>query len=102
MSDLAAKFEASAGDIVNNVTSQATELQATAQSMAATAEETTRQSNTVAAASEQATQNVQTVAAATEELASSIREISRQVGHSGDDRRRRRRGARTERAGATA
>jgi methyl-accepting chemotaxis protein len=80
MNDLAAKFEASAGDIVNNVTSQATELQATAQSMAATAEETTRQSTTVAAASEQATQNVQTVAAATEELASSIREISRQVG----------------------
>nr|WP_294506084.1 methyl-accepting chemotaxis protein [uncultured Rhodopila sp.] len=80
MSDLAAKFEASAGDIVNNVTSQATELQATAQSMTATAEETTRQSTTVAAASEQATQNVQTVAAATEELASSIREISRQVG----------------------
>nr|WP_294516130.1 methyl-accepting chemotaxis protein [uncultured Rhodopila sp.] len=80
MADLAAKFEASAGDIVGNVSSQATELQATAQSMAATAEETTRQSTTVAAASEQATQNVQTVAAATEELASSIREISRQVG----------------------
>jgi methyl-accepting chemotaxis protein len=80
MADLAAKFEASAGDIVGNVSSQATELQATAQSMAATAEETTRQSTTVAAASEQATQNVQTVAAATEELAASIREISRQVG----------------------
>ena len=80
MADLAAKFEASAGNIVSNVTSQATELEATAQSMAATAEETTRQSTTVAAASEQATQNVQTVAAATEELASSIREISRQVG----------------------
>jgi methyl-accepting chemotaxis protein len=80
MSDLAARFEASAGDIVGNVTSQATGLQATAQSMAATAEETSRQSTTVAAASEQATRNVQTVAAAAEELASSIREISRQVG----------------------
>jgi methyl-accepting chemotaxis protein len=81
MNDLATKFEAGAGEIISSVSSQATELQATAQSMAATAQQTTQQSTTVAAASEQATQNVQTVAAATEELASSISEISRQVGH---------------------
>jgi methyl-accepting chemotaxis protein len=80
MNDLAARFEAGAGDIIGSVASQATELQATAQTMSATAEDTTRQSTAVAAASEQATQNVQTVAAATEELASSIHEISRQIG----------------------
>jgi methyl-accepting chemotaxis protein len=79
MFDLAAKFEASAGGIVTGVTGQATELQATAQSMAAIAEETTRQSSTVASASEQATQNVNTVAAATEELSASVREILQQI-----------------------
>jgi len=79
MLDMAQKFEASVGGIVNSVTSQATELQATAQAMAATSEETTRQSTTVAAASEQATTNVQTVASATEELSASVREISQQV-----------------------
>jgi methyl-accepting chemotaxis protein len=79
MLEMAAKFEASVGSIVSGVTAQATELQATAQSMAATAEETTRQSTTVAAASEQASQNVQTVASAAEELSTSVREITEQV-----------------------
>jgi methyl-accepting chemotaxis protein len=79
MLEMAAKFEASVGSIVSGVSSQATELQATAQSMAATAEETTRQSTTVAAASEQASQNVQTVASAAEELSTSVREITEQV-----------------------
>jgi methyl-accepting chemotaxis protein len=79
MSELAAKFEANAGGIVDSVASAATELQSTAQAMSATAEETTRQSTAVAAASEQTTQNVQTVASATEELSASIREIGQQV-----------------------
>jgi methyl-accepting chemotaxis protein len=79
MLDLADKFEASVGHVVESVTSAATELQATAQSLSATAEETSQQSNAVAAASEQMTQNVQTVASATEELSSSIREIGNQV-----------------------
>jgi methyl-accepting chemotaxis protein len=77
--DLAAKFESSVGGIVESVASAATELQATAQSMTVTSEETTRQSTTVAAASEQATRNVQTVAAATEELSASIGEIGEQI-----------------------
>jgi methyl-accepting chemotaxis protein len=77
-------FEASVGDIVRGVSSQATELQATAQSMSATAEETERQSTAVAAASEEASTNVQTVASAAEELSSSIAEISRQVATSSD------------------
>jgi methyl-accepting chemotaxis protein len=79
MIELAARFEATAGGIVTGVTAQATELQATAQSMASSAEETSRQSSTVAAASEQATQNVNTVAAATEELAASVKEILQRV-----------------------
>jgi len=79
MIDLAGRFEATAGSIVTGVTAQATELQATAQSMASSAEETSRQSSTVAAASEQATQNVNTVAAATEELSASVREILQRV-----------------------
>jgi methyl-accepting chemotaxis protein len=79
MLDLADKFEASVGHVVDSVTSSATELQATAQSLSATAEETSQQSNAVAAASEEMTQNVQTVASATEELSSSIREIGNQV-----------------------
>ncbi|MSP00467.1 MAG: HAMP domain-containing protein [Acetobacteraceae bacterium] len=81
MLDLAARFEASVGGIVENVASAATELQSTSQSMASTSKETTRRSTTVATASEQATKNVQTVAAAAEELSASIREISQQVTH---------------------
>jgi methyl-accepting chemotaxis protein len=79
MIDLAARFEASAGGIVTSVAGQATELQATAQSMMSTAEDTSRRSTMVAAASEQAMQNVNTVAASTEELSASVREILHQV-----------------------
>jgi methyl-accepting chemotaxis protein len=82
MLDLADRFENSVGGVVKAVTSAATELQATAQSMSATAEQTTRQSAAVAAASEETTQNVQTVASATEELSASIGEISNQVSES--------------------
>ena len=79
MHDLADRFEASVGGVLNSVTGAATELQATAESMSTTAEETTRQSSTVSAAADQTTQNVQTVASATEELSTSIREISGRV-----------------------
>jgi methyl-accepting chemotaxis protein len=82
MLDLADKFEAGVGGVVNAVASAATELQSTAETMAATSEETTRQSTAVASASAQATANVQTVASATEELSASISEIGQQVGES--------------------
>ncbi len=72
---LVAGFEKGVALIVNAVTSAATELQATAESMSAAAEETSTQSGVVAAAAEQATANVQTVASATEELSASVREI---------------------------
>jgi methyl-accepting chemotaxis protein len=80
---MADKFDASVGEIVTAVGSQAAELQATADSMSGTAEEAARQSTTVAAASEQASQNVATVASAAEELSASIREITAQVAESG-------------------
>jgi methyl-accepting chemotaxis protein len=75
-------FERDVSSMVGVISSAATELQATAQSMATTAEETTQQASAVATAAEQASENVQTVAAATEELTASIQEISRQVSQS--------------------
>ncbi|HEY1721714.1 MAG TPA: methyl-accepting chemotaxis protein [Magnetospirillaceae bacterium] len=79
---LTAAFDVSIGQVVQSVSSQSTQMESSAQSLSATAEEATKQSATVAAASEQASANVQTVASATEELSSSIAEISRQVAQS--------------------
>jgi methyl-accepting chemotaxis protein len=82
MSALADSFEASVKGVVDGVSSAATQMQTSAHSMTATADETNRQSTVVAAAAEQASANVQTVASAAEELASSIAEIGRQVAQS--------------------
>ena len=79
MNKLADDFTASVGGVVSAVASAATEMQQSAQTLSATAEETNRQSSAVAAASEQASSNVQTVASSAEELSASINEISRQV-----------------------
>ncbi|MGB8275356.1 MAG: globin-coupled sensor protein [Alphaproteobacteria bacterium] len=77
--DLIGTFESNSTASLK-ATGEATEqVQATAQSMSATAEETNRQSMAVMAAAEEASTNVQTVASAAEELSSSITEISRQV-----------------------
>lgn len=75
-------FDDKVQGVVQTVANQADQMQASAQSMSATAEETTRQASAVAVASEQSSANVQTVASAAEELSSSIVEISRQVAHS--------------------
>jgi methyl-accepting chemotaxis protein len=75
-------FEVKVGSLVAMLSSGATELEATAQSMSSTATQTNQQASTVAAAAEEAAAGVQTVAAAAEELTSSIREISRQVAQS--------------------
>jgi methyl-accepting chemotaxis protein len=84
MVELADSFERAVGGIVGMVSSSATELQATAQSMTTTASDTASQSSTVAGAAEEAAANVQTVAAAAEELGSSVQEIGRQVSGSSD------------------
>jgi methyl-accepting chemotaxis protein len=72
-------FDQSVRGTLDMLASASTALESTAQSMSATAEETSRQSTAVAAASEQATANVQTIAAATEELSASVSEIVTQV-----------------------
>jgi len=79
MLEMADRFELQVKEVVDGVSSSATEMQATAQQMSATAEETSRQSANVASASDEATSNVQTVAATVEELSASIAEIGRQV-----------------------
>ena len=79
MNQTADAFEAKVGSLVSMLSSGATELQATAQSMASTAVQTNQQATTVAAAAEEASAGVQTVAAAAEELTASIHEIGRQV-----------------------
>ena len=79
MEELAAKFENNVTAVLDEVGQASNTMKMTAEGMAATAEETSRQSTAVAAAAEEASTNVQTVASAAEELSSSISEISRQV-----------------------
>lgn len=82
MKHMADEFEAKVKDVVQAVSSSATELQVTAQNISTGADHTADQTATVAAGAQQATDNVRTVAAASEELTSSISEISRQVSES--------------------
>jgi len=79
MRKMADAFEQSVGQVIETVTSAATELQAASGQMAGTATETSAQATTVASSAQQASANVQTVASATEELATSIKEIAHQV-----------------------
>ncbi len=79
MMAMADDLEASVGGVVATVSAASTQMQSSAQSMAATAQQTSTQSTEVAAAAEQASANVQMVATAAEELTASISEISRQV-----------------------
>ncbi|WP_232631583.1 methyl-accepting chemotaxis protein [Methylobacterium sp. Leaf118] len=77
--DMADAFERAVGGVVGGLSAAATELQATAQQMTATAAQTANQSGTVAAAAQEAATNVGTVAAAAEQLGASVQEIGRQV-----------------------
>jgi methyl-accepting chemotaxis protein len=69
-------------EISGIVASAASQMRATAEGMAGTAEETTRQAGAVTAAAEVTSVNVQTVSSAGEELTASIAEIARQVAES--------------------
>jgi methyl-accepting chemotaxis protein len=82
MATLVRNFESTIAGMVGVLSSAATELQATAQSMSSSAAETNHQASSVASAAEEASSGVQTVAASAEELASSIGEITRQVAQS--------------------
>ena len=79
---LIAGFDGSAAAAIGTLSSASLVLQQTAQSMAASAEETQRQATAVAAASSEASANVQSVASAAGQLAGSIDEIGRQVSES--------------------
>jgi methyl-accepting chemotaxis protein len=79
MYKLADAFEGAVGEIVEMVSSAATELEASANTLTTTAERSQQLATVVAAASEEASTNVQSVASASEELTSSVNEISRQV-----------------------
>ena len=81
---LAEEFEKQIGGLAKELGSAATEMQAAANSMATTTDETNRQSSAAAAAAGQASANVQTVASASEEMAASIKEIGQRVSVSRD------------------
>jgi methyl-accepting chemotaxis protein len=79
MNRIADEFQTAVGNIIDAVSSAATELEASAGTLTKTAETTQEITGSVVATSEQASANVQTVAAATEEMAASVGEIARQA-----------------------
>ncbi|MBF9232105.1 methyl-accepting chemotaxis protein [Microvirga alba] len=82
LDELTKRFETNVSMLTQQLTGAATEMESTAESMSAIAEQTNRQSTSVATAAEQTSANVQTVAAATEEMSISIREIATQINQS--------------------
>ncbi|WP_286830925.1 MULTISPECIES: methyl-accepting chemotaxis protein [Kordiimonas] len=82
MTDLILGFDQQTAELLETVSSAATELESTARSMSGTAQHTNELTATVASAAEEATVNVQTVASATEELSVSISEIGQQISRS--------------------
>lgn len=79
MNDMADRFESSVGSVVDTVSSAATELRSSAESMTQISNQTTDRATAVAAATEEATASVQTVATASEQLLAAINEISQKV-----------------------
>lgn len=82
VAELVRGFEAQVGDVVQQISSASSELEATARAMSNTATDTNGQAGVVATSAEEASAGVQTVAAASEQLATSIGEIGQQVAHS--------------------
>jgi methyl-accepting chemotaxis protein len=82
MEAIASDFERSVSGVVRSVAQATAGMQATAQSMTATAADASSRAATVGAASETASNTVGTVASAAEQLSSSVAEIARQVSQS--------------------
>jgi methyl-accepting chemotaxis protein len=80
IADLAKGLGTRLDEITAGLANAATDLEIDADQMAASAEETSRQSAGIMSASGQASTNVKTVATAAEQLSSSITEIGLQVG----------------------
>ncbi|MBW8733502.1 MAG: MCP four helix bundle domain-containing protein [Asticcacaulis sp.] len=81
---LAQDFEDAIGNIVKAVSTSAADLQSSAQTLSAAAEETSAQSAAVESGAKLAADNVRSVAAAIEELSASARQVGQQVSRSGD------------------
>ncbi len=81
---LAQDFEDAIGNIVKAVSASAADLQSSAQTLSAAAEETSAQSAAVESGAKLAADNVRSVAAAIEELSASARQVGEQVSRSGD------------------
>jgi methyl-accepting chemotaxis protein len=79
---LASGFQDAVGSIVDQVSSEATELEVAASTLTRTAEATLELSGVVSGASGEASSNISSVAAATGEMTASVEEIGRQVVHS--------------------
>ncbi|WP_207456417.1 methyl-accepting chemotaxis protein [Azospirillum sp. SYSU D00513] len=75
-------FEAQTVEVLGRVTSASTQLEGTAQAMAAVADQSQQQAASSATAAEQTSVNVQTVASATEQMTGTLQDISRQVAQS--------------------
>lgn len=84
LQELASKFEQTVGEVVGGVSAAASQLQSTASSMAAAAEQSAAQTGEVAKAMEEASSGVTAAAAASDEFAMSIGEISRQASNSAE------------------
>ncbi|MBP2158004.1 MULTISPECIES: methyl-accepting chemotaxis protein [Asticcacaulis] len=76
---IADQFQAKMGALAQAISQSSGDVSEAAQRLAATAEETARQTQAVSGASSEAAYNVQTAAAATEEMNMSVREINGQV-----------------------
>ncbi len=81
---LAVQFENTVGEVVSGVAAASTQLNSTASTVAAAAEQATYQSEAVSNAMGQASGGVTAAAAASDEFAMSIGEISRQASHSAE------------------
>jgi methyl-accepting chemotaxis protein len=82
LDQLTKRFDSTVSALTQGLSSAATEMEATAQTMTTGVEQAADQLVTVSSAAQQTSANVQTVAAATEELSISIREIASQVAQS--------------------
>ncbi|MBM3558143.1 MAG: HAMP domain-containing protein, partial [Alphaproteobacteria bacterium] len=76
------EFERAMNGALASLSASSDHLKSSSRTIAAAAEETTRQAGSAAASTEQTSANVQAVATAAEELTASIGEISRQVNDS--------------------
>ncbi|MEM6584246.1 MAG: methyl-accepting chemotaxis protein [Pseudomonadota bacterium] len=81
---LADQFERTVGEVVSGVAEASTQLQATSQSMAQVAEESSRRVGDVSASMSEANSGATAAAAASDEFAMSIGEISRQAASSAE------------------